>query len=391
MRESRSGAIAHATTHLDALLGERRDEIVDRWQTRVRGQYRAQTMTAPVLIDHVPALLDDIAARAADLPHDGAAGSLHDETVCHALPRLGPGFDLEQVIQEYSELRTVILELLDTGGHVLYPGELVLVNRTLDLAIAQAVSTCAAAPQRVPRAGDRVSKATREREKLLTAVSDDLRHPLGAIMAGAGLLLRKSLDAGDDTTRRSLETVLRAASQLDRLIADLLDTARIQTGRLVLDCHQQPLAAIVADAQHLHHPLAVENGVRLTFEIELIDVECRCDRDRILQVLSNLLSNALKVCKSGDSIQVWATALDTQAIIEIADTGPGISPEDLPHIFEPGWSGRLGTNHRAGHALFISRGIVEAHGGQLWAHSDPGRGSTFRFTLPVTMSADASS
>lgn len=390
MREAHRGTAAEGMTHLAAVLSERRGEIVDRWQKRVRGQRRARRMTAPALIDHVPALLDDIAALAARLPHRGAAGVPHDETMCDALRWLEPGFDLEQVIREYGELRTVILELLDTGADVLYPGELTLLNRTLDMAVAQAVSTQATA-QRVGCAADRLSGANRAPETLLAVMSDDLRHPLAAIMAGAGLLLRKSVDAGDDTTRRSLETVLRAASQMDRVIADLLDTSSILAGRLSLNCRVEPLAAIVADAQHLHHPPAVEKGVRLTFDIELIDVECLCDRDRILQVLSNLLSNTLKACTSGDSIQVWATALDTQAIIEIADTGPAISPDDLPHIFEPCWRGGHGTNHSAGLGLFISKGIIEAHGGQLWVHSEPGHGSTFRFTLPVTMSADASS
>src|SRR5437870_906100 len=226
-----------------------------------------------------------------------------------------------------------------------------------------------------------------ERARACTPVS-------GRLVSTERLRMHKAVSSAyegeDDTTRRGLETVLRAASKMDRLIADLLDTAGIQTGRLSMDRRLQPLAAIVADAQHLHHPLALEKGIRLTFEIELIDVECFCDRDRILQVLSNLLSNAIKFCQSGNSIQVWATAIDTQAIVELADTGPGIPPEDLPHIFEPYWSGGQGANQSTGLGLFISKGIIEAHGGQLWAHSEPGSGSTFRFTLPVTMGADES-
>jgi signal transduction histidine kinase len=206
-------------------------------------------------------------------------------------------------------------------------------------------------------------------------------------MAGAGLLLRKATETGDDPTRRNLETVLRAASKMDRLIADLLDTASIQTGRLSMERRLQPLAAIMTDAHHLYYPVAFDRGIRLSFDVELIDVECVCDRDRILQVLSNLLSNALKFCEAGDSVQVWATAIDTQAIIEIADTGPGISSDDLPHIFEPYWSGRRATTQSTGLGLFISKAIVEAHGGRLWADSARGRGATFRFTLPVTMAA----
>jgi PAS domain S-box-containing protein len=538
MHKAKSGAVAQGMVHLGMLLRERRGEIVDRWLKAVRLGRRGRTMTAPALIDHIPPLLDDIATLADEVAHRGASNLPDHDAAAHARHRLEAGFDLETVIHEYGDLRKAILELLDSEARVLYPGELTLLNRALDVAVGQAVSAWTTEQQRVLRALDRVSEAalsttdpedaqqmvlrsearnaamlevaldciismdahgvvttwnpaaertfgfsareavgheladliippelrdahraglvrylstgqervfnrriempavrrdgtrvivelaitripvdgpplftgflrditermqtqdeqkrlfaeaqevTRARETLLAIVSHDLRNPLAAIMAGAGLLLRKSSEGGDDTTRRSLETVLRAASKMDRLIADLLDTASIQTGRLSMDRRLQPLAPIVADAQHLHHPLAVEKGIRWTFEIELIDVECFCDRGRILQVLSNLLLNALRFCQSGDSIQVWATAMDTQAIIEIADTGPGISPQHLPHIFEPYWSGGQGANQSTGLGLFISKGIVEAHGGQLWADSGPGRGTTFRFTLPVTM------
>src|SRR2546428_7681218 len=109
MREAHSGTVTEGMTHLAAVLSEQRGEIVDRWQKRVRGQRRARRMTAPALIDHVPALLDDIAALAARLPHRGAAGARHDETICPALRRPEPAFDIEHGIRENSELRAVII------------------------------------------------------------------------------------------------------------------------------------------------------------------------------------------------------------------------------------------------------------------------------------------
>src|SRR3989442_3479235 len=159
MHKGQSGAVAQRMVHLGTLLREQRGEIVDRWVNAVRLARRAHTTTAPALLDHLPRLLDDIATLADEVAHRGATSVPGHDAVAPARHRFEAGFDLEAVIREYAELRTTILEILDTGARALYPGELTLVNRALDGAIGQAVSAYATAQQRVPRALDRVSEA----------------------------------------------------------------------------------------------------------------------------------------------------------------------------------------------------------------------------------------
>jgi PAS domain S-box-containing protein len=230
-------------------------------------------------------------------------------------------------------------------------------------------------------------EASRMRERLLTIVAHDLRNPLGAVIGAAGLLFKRA-DPADTATRRPAEKILRASARMDRLIADLLDTANIHRGQLSIQRLPHRLADVLSDAREQHAGMAAAKDIQLTVEMDHPDLECVYDRDRILQVLSNLIGNAIKFGRSGDAIRVHASTRPDDVLIEVADTAPGISPDDLPLIFEPYWSGRLGAERpteSTGLGLFISKGIIEAHGGQLWAESEVGRGSTFRFTLPLLL------
>jgi signal transduction histidine kinase len=228
-------------------------------------------------------------------------------------------------------------------------------------------------------------EASRMRERLLAIVAHDLRNPLAAVMAGAGLLARRP-DAEQAATREPAERILRASARMDRLIADLLDTANIHRGQMSIERRPHRVADLLTDARELHGAMAAQKGVHLTIENAVGDLEASYDRDRILQVLSNLIGNAIKFSRPDGFLRVRAAAGNGDVLFEVADTGSGISSEDLPSIFEPYWSGRRangGARHSTGLGLFISRGVIEAHGGRLWAESEPERGSTFRFTLPL--------
>ena len=222
-------------------------------------------------------------------------------------------------------------------------------------------------------------REARMREDILAVVSHDLKSPLGAIHLASTMLLAKA----EPATRRHLETILRAAVRMDHLIGDLLDMASIQAGRLAIERKPEDAGAIVREAFEAHEPMARGKGLALVRADELGDARVHGDRDRILQVLGNLLGNALKFCNPGDTITIRGRRRDRELELAVADTGPDISDVELPHLFEPYWSAKRYAKQGTGLGLYISKGIVEAHGGRIWIEREPGAGKAFYFTLPL--------
>ncbi|MDX2090737.1 MAG: PAS domain-containing protein [Kofleriaceae bacterium] len=223
--------------------------------------------------------------------------------------------------------------------------------------------------------------ALRTREELLAVVSHDLRGPLGTVQLSASLLASQVGD--DQRARRHLDVITRNCIRMANLINDLLDSARIRAGRLQLDMRRETAESVVLEALDLQQSLAEEKGVHLTLESSLNGIQIECDRGRMLQVFGNLIGNAIKFCRAGDKITVTAKRNAQEVEFTIADTGPGIAPDAIPRLFDPYWSGAGHTKEGAGLGLFIVRGIVERHGGRIWAESTPGHGAKFRFTIPI--------
>jgi signal transduction histidine kinase len=168
----------------------------------------------------------------------------------------------------------------------------------------------------------------------------------------------------------------------DRLIHDLLDVARMQSGKLTLDAQATDPRALVHESVELQKPMANQRRIRLepvTTE-DLPPVEA--DRHRLQQVLGNLLANAIKFSPEGSTVSVIADLQKDSVRFSVKDEGPGIAPQEMPHLFDPFWQARKGAGG-AGLGLAICKGIVKAHGGQIWVDSKPGEGSTFHFTLPL--------
>lgn len=240
------------------------------------------------------------------------------------------------------------------------------------------------AEQELRRLYEEAQRAIRSREDILAIVSHDLKNPLGAIGMSASLLLKKlSGPEVEPRIRKQAETIRRATDRMEHLIRDLLDMASIQAGRLSVDKAPHELAPLLQESIELHEPLAREKGLALHKALDVEGVRVACDRERVLQVLSNLLGNAIKFCRPGEAITVRAERQGSHVQLAVVDSGPGISEEELPRIFEPYWSGQRHASKGTGLGLFISRGIVEAHGGRMWVESKPGMGSAFYFTLPL--------
>jgi signal transduction histidine kinase len=240
-----------------------------------------------------------------------------------------------------------------------------------------------AAWEREVRLRERAEALDRAQKELVAVVSHDLRNPLGAVLLGLSTLRRwPQLDA--QTVREHLDTIHRAAERASRLVHDLLDAARIDAGGLQLDLVAADVSALVREAAELMRPLLANGQLRCDTQVEEGLPPALVDRERILQVFSNLMGNALKFAQPGTTVSLIAWAEDGEIRCGVADEGPGISPADLPRVFDRYFQGEHGpTAHGAGLGLSIARGIVEAHGGRIWVETAQGRGSRFFFSLPA--------
>jgi signal transduction histidine kinase len=171
-----------------------------------------------------------------------------------------------------------------------------------------------------------------------------------------------------------------------RLVHDLLDVAAIEAGQLPVTKSPLSADALVTDALELLRPLAAAKGIALVGDVPPGLPTVAADRERVLQVFSNLGGNAVKFTARDGRVEIRATGRDRAVEFVVRDTGSGIRPEDLPHVFERFWQARKRERAGVGLGLAIVKGIIEAHGGEIHVDSEPGKGSRFAFTLPVAES-----
>jgi signal transduction histidine kinase len=225
-------------------------------------------------------------------------------------------------------------------------------------------------------------RAARAREDLLAVVSHDLKNPLGVVQLGAALLLRGAAKGpGGESVAKQATRIQDATDRMSRLISDLLDWGRLEAGALPLELGEHPVAELLTEALDAIRPLAEAKGLQLHLDVPPGDVRARCDRMRVLQVLGNLLGNAVKFTPSGGHVTVGGEARGGEVALRVSDTGTGIPPDALPHIFDRYWQARDAASRGTGLGLAIAKGLVEAHGGTLHAESTLGEGTTLTFIL----------
>lgn len=230
-------------------------------------------------------------------------------------------------------------------------------------------------------------EAVQAREDVLAVVSHDIRNFLQAIKSGVQLL-NKSPDKLSADAKAAIHS--RMSSTVDlmgRVIADLLDMASIRNGRIEVVMQPEVAAQLISEAIAVHEPMAQQKGIRLLASCDVPTQVVSCDRERILQVFSNLLGNAIKFCRHGDRIEVVVHRVDDHVQASVSDTGPGIASEDLPMVFDAYWSGASNRRVGTGLGLYITKRIVEAHDGRIWIESEMGKGTTVHFTLPIAPAA----
>lgn len=286
------------------------------------------------------------------------------------------------------------------GGHIrVEPDELQLLHANRETAVVadafQAMSTrldelyagleqkVAERTSQLQEANQELERASRLKSEFLTMISHEFRTPLTSIITFTELLLDSAAGQINPEQREYLTDVLDSSGRLLHMINDLLDLSRLEAGRMKLFCELISMRELVRDAEATVRPLAEKKGITLSASIPATLPLLHADGSRLMQVLLNLLGNAIKFTPEGGAVRVEAREVDGFAEIAVSDTGVGIAADDQPRIFE---AFRQAGKHRpegSGLGLALAKSLVELHGGRIWLESQLGQGSTFRFTLPL--------
>jgi len=256
-----------------------------------------------------------------------------------------------------------------------------------ELELAEAYAVRAAVAMDNARLYEASRRATRTRDQVLGIVSHDLRNPLSAISMCAVAL--RDFDGHAPRERERLVTTIHTSAEwTQRLLGDLLDIASIEAGRLSVAARPVDPVVMISHALDLFELTAHEHSLRVVDDMPDVLPSIMGDPQRILQVLANLISNAIKFTPKGGTIRLGVAPSDGTVVFSVADTGPGIAPDHVEHIFDWYWRA---THERAergtGLGLAIAKGIVDAHGGRIWVASAPGEGTTISFSVPVVTSS----
>lgn len=233
----------------------------------------------------------------------------------------------------------------------------------------------------IREAEEALKQAISARDEVLAVVSHDLRNPVGTIAAAAELVADVPLS--QERRNEHLHTIRRAADRVNRLIQSLLDVAKIEAGKITLELSFEEINELVNDAVTQAGWLAEQEGVQLLFEEEEMSSRVHVDRNKMLQVLSNLIENALKYTPEGGRVTVSAKREGDNVLIVVADTGVGIEPQVLNNLFDRFWQGHRKDGKGSGLGLTIVKGILQAHGTTANVRTEVGEGSSFEFTLPA--------
>ena len=360
---------------LAALVKQERQALLSRWRQQVRHLPSARQLDVPTLNDHIPGLLDELAAALQSKSDQTIPEALSESSPpAHGLQRLQEAFDIEEVTAEYNILRACIHDLADDNGLTLQGKPFHIINRVLDHAIGLALQTYAT---------QRALEVQRRREEYLAFVAHDLRTPLNAISM-AGRVLEMALPGSGDNITQMLKTLRRSVQHLEGLVAKVLEeNTNLQTEiGIKLERREIDLWPLVEALIHDLHPVAGTDSTQLINKVP-DDLVVYADASLLRRVFQNLIGNAIKYTPRGE-IFIGARELVAEGAVEcwVGDNGGGIPEELLEKIFDKGETDPENAGG-TGLGLAIVKTFTEAHGGKVTVESKEGVGSMFRFSLPT--------
>lgn len=366
-------------TPLHAVLAAVSSNVVERFVADVRShELPPRPLTRAQVINHLQEYLLEIA----DALRPGAPVVERSATAEeHGEQRWYVGYDLKTVLLEYGVLRRAILTELEHARGPLTAREFDRIVQLLNVGIADAAREfMTKATMELDVALAEARAATRAREDVLAVVTHDLRTPLQVVQMSASLIPDACRRGETAAVSASVTRITRATARMDTLIRSILDLARIRAGEMPLSLEDHQADDVLREACVLAEPLAEHEKVRLELGSTGSGL-VRCDRERILQVLSNLIGNAIKFSPEGGRVTLTASSSQGTWTFSIRDLGPGVPSDKREHLFDRFWHGghkKSGT----GLGLTIAKALVELHGGRIWVESEPDAGSTFSFTIP---------
>jgi two-component system phosphate regulon sensor histidine kinase PhoR len=370
--------INNVLNQLAALVKQERQAVLSRWRQQVRHLPSARHLDVPALNDHIPGLLDELAAALQSRSDETIAEALSEGSPpAHGLQRLQQAFDLEEVVAEYNILRACIHDLADANGMTLQGRPFHIINRVFDHAIGLALQTYAT---------ERALEVQRRREEYLAFVAHDLRTPLNAISM-AGRVLEMTLSGTGPEATRMLKTLRRSVQHLEGLVAKVLEentNLRTEIG-IKVERREFDLWPLVEALIHDLHPVAGTDSTRLLNTVP-DDLVVYADAALLRRVFQNLISNAIRYTPRGE-VLIGAREPGADGAVEcwVADNGAGIPEELLDKVFDQGETDPENVGG-TGLGLAIVKTFTQAHGGTVTVESKEGLGSTFRLSLPARVS-----
>lgn len=368
---------------LAALIRRERDALLSQWRQQVRELPSAQHLDAPTLNDHLPQLIDELAAALKARSDETIPEALGEASPpAHGLQRVRDGYDIEEVVAEYNILRGCIHDLAQANGLTLQGEPFHILNRVLDGAIGLAVKTFATG---------RALEVRSRREEYLAFVAHDLRTPLNAISLATSVLeLALPAPSAGAAHAQMLKTLRRNVQHLAGLVGKVIEenTGLLSELGIKLERRSFDLWPLVEALVHDLHPVAHTASTRLVNQVP-DDLVVYADAGLLRRVFQNVIANAITYTPRGEVV-IGARQSGAEGIFEcwVSDNGAGIPQERLEKVFDksetdPGKEGGWGLG------LAIVKTFVEAHDGSVSVESREGLGSTFRFTLPPRQGAAA--